>query len=217
MSLLNHITADIEQTSTAIEKYQDSFMRKYCPASSDPQVERVAKRFALFAAAGQMAAAMGILPWPQDEAERGVAVCFQAWLAERGGTGPSELVSAVHQVTSLLERYGSSRFDAWHVGGRDFEHINDHAHDRWGWRKVEKLESGETEYFATAAGFDELCKGFDRSRVVKELIRIGMLVPGRDGKSAQAVSIPGHKKIRCYRLIPSRVAEQVYEETGHDE
>ena len=46
------------------------------------QTRRVAKRFALVAAAGELAAAFGVLPWDRGEASRYAAACFRSFLAD---------------------------------------------------------------------------------------------------------------------------------------
>lgn len=46
------------------------------------QTRRVAKRFALVAAAGELAAAFGVLPWDRGEASRYAVACFRSFLAD---------------------------------------------------------------------------------------------------------------------------------------
>ena len=88
--------------------------RRNLPAGADGQVSRVARRFGLIAAAGELAAGLGILPWPEGEAERAAARCFGDWLQARGGTGSAELRDGIAQVRAFLEAHGSSRFEpAW--------------------------------------------------------------------------------------------------------
>ena len=77
-------------------------------------MSRVGRRFGLIAAAGELAAGLGILPWPEGEAERAAARCFNDWLQARGGTGSAELRDGIAQVRAFLEAHGSSRFEcAW--------------------------------------------------------------------------------------------------------
>ena len=82
------------------------------PPQADGQVGRVAARFALVAAAGELATALEILPWPQGEASFAAARCFDDWLAARGGHGPEEITEGIRRVRSFLEMHGSSRFEA---------------------------------------------------------------------------------------------------------
>jgi hypothetical protein len=70
----------------------------------------VAGRLGLIAAAGEAAALLGIVPWPQNEAARGAAACFQAWLAGRGGSGSGEELDAIERVRTFLQT-NEDRFD----------------------------------------------------------------------------------------------------------
>lgn len=45
----------------------------------DPMVERVARRFALVAVAGELAISYGILPWEKDRALKAAITCFNVW------------------------------------------------------------------------------------------------------------------------------------------
>src|SRR5262249_13081362 len=94
-----------------------SFVSMACPAGSDGQVFRVARRFALVAAAGEKAIAWGILPWPPGTATKSAERLFAGWLAQRGALGSHEVHSAISQVRHIIERYGASRFFSVKGGG----------------------------------------------------------------------------------------------------
>ena len=90
------------------------------------QVSRVASRFALIAAAGELATLWGIVPWPGGTASEAVAACFRAWLEHRGGTGPAEIREGLAQVRAFLEAHGSSRFEAaWEIDPVGPDHARD--------------------------------------------------------------------------------------------
>lgn len=116
-AFLEKVVAQPNHYRPYLREQMDRFKRRNCPEGVDGQVQRVATRFALIAAAGELATRLGILPWPEGEAQRGVSKCFQAWLGNRGGTGPSETHKGVMQVLQLLQAHASSRFlDAWEKG-----------------------------------------------------------------------------------------------------
>jgi putative DNA primase/helicase len=83
---------------------------------ADPsgQAIRAAHRFAIIAAAGELASQFGIVPWPDGAATWGARVCFEAWLKARGGAGNQEPRDMLAQVRHFLELHGESRFTAWH-------------------------------------------------------------------------------------------------------
>ena len=79
-------------------------------AGADGQVQRVARTFGLLAAAGELAIAYTVLPWPAGEAVRAASRCFADWLADRGGTGAAEIDGAISHLRATIERDGASRF-----------------------------------------------------------------------------------------------------------
>ena len=106
------MTADIDQAVIGVDEVRREWLSRHLPDKADGQVRRVAGRYALIAAAGELATAMNVLPWEAGEAERAAAICFRDWLVlSRGGTGPAELREGLRQVQLYLEQYGSSRFE----------------------------------------------------------------------------------------------------------
>lgn len=91
------------------------------PSGASGQVERVAARFALVGAAGELATDAGLTGWSAGESERAALACFNAWLAARGGKGNGEVVAMLRQVRRFLEMHGEGRFAMWHRG------LDDHA------------------------------------------------------------------------------------------
>ena len=97
-----------------MREYATNWLTATLPAKADGQVARVAARFALVAAAGELATALDILPWPAGEASAAAARCFNDWLAARGDNGPEEITAGLRQVRAFLELHGTSRFEeAW--------------------------------------------------------------------------------------------------------
>ena len=81
------------------------------PGSSE-QTVRAAKKFALAAAAGELATACGVTPWRSGDAERAATLAFHRWLDKRGGAGSHEERQAVEQVRLIIEQHeyrGSAR------------------------------------------------------------------------------------------------------------
>jgi uncharacterized protein (DUF927 family) len=74
------------------------FSKAYVPDGADGQVERVAQRFALIAAGGEIAARAGILPWDVGVAVEAAGKIFEAWIEERGGSAPAEEREGVEAV-----------------------------------------------------------------------------------------------------------------------
>ena len=62
-------------------------LAQWLPAGAGGQAQRVGERFAVVAAAGELAAGAGLLGWGEGEATQATKRCFDAWLAARGGHG----------------------------------------------------------------------------------------------------------------------------------
>jgi putative DNA primase/helicase len=108
--LVEKRNADPERAARDIHNFRAAFCKKVLNGGEDGQVQSVARRFALFAAAGEMAAHWKILPWPKGEAEKAAIAAFNAWIKQRGGTGAAEKDSAISRVRLFIELHGSSRF-----------------------------------------------------------------------------------------------------------
>jgi len=195
---------DGESIEHAIKSLRKRFEVKFLPPSADGQVRSVAGRFALIAAAAELAADYGVLPWEQGEALRAAGVCFQAWLTERGSAGAGEDVKAFEQVIAFIEQHGESRFTnldrlaslADEVGSvPDSKTIN-----RAGFkRKASTADGDRWEYlFLPETWKSEVCKGLDSNRAAKVLRDAGYLVPGDGKNAASKVRIPGEGRLRVY-------------------
>lgn len=81
------------------------------------EVHRVLARFALVAAAGELATQAGITGWAEGETSAAVKICFRAWLARRGGAGSKDKARLLSHVRELFELHLSSRFENKDGGG----------------------------------------------------------------------------------------------------
>jgi uncharacterized protein (DUF927 family) len=189
--------ADPVRLLEAIEKNGSQFLAKYLPPEASPQVRSVCNRFALAAAAGSLATAMGLTGWPDDEADRAAGICFRAWLGRRGTAGDREVEAGIRQVIAFLEAHGTSRFE---IVGQPDRVIN-----RAGFRRSTK--DGVCQYMALPEAWrNEIARGYDPQALARAMIERGMLLPDGNGKSAQSVSIAGHGKLRLYVFSPSILA-----------
>lgn len=172
------------------------FTAEFVPDGADGQVLRGARKFGLIAAAGELAIALGILPWPRDESFRACGVMFKAWIARRGGKGSAEVRNIIAQVRAFLEAHGESRFTAIDADERDRVVIN-----RAGfWRQTLNAD-GESvrEYLIMPETFkSEVIRGQDLTFATTALIGIGALKRGGDGRDTQKPRLPGVGSKRVY-------------------
>lgn len=195
------VALDPAEVAKQVGALRDDFMKEHVPRDASGQVQRVAMRFALVAAGGNLATSMGITGWPEGEAIKAAVRCFKDWLAAWGGVGNKEIEAALSQVRHFFELHGESRFTAWDGDG-DRPTIN-----RAGFRRVN--EAGKTEFYVLPESFkSELCAGLDSSFVAKKLIERGLLAPDQhDGKSAARHRLPGMGVKRCY-YFPAKENEE---------
>lgn len=214
-AFLERFCARYDEGAALVRRARERFTAEQCPAAADGQVKRVCGRFALAAAAGEIAIWLGVLPWDQGEAERAAVRCFQDWLRHRGGTVPAEIVAGMRQVRLFLEQHGSSRFEpAWlsddhrPAAGEETETALRRTLNRAGFRRVDA--AGNWTYYVLAESWaTELCRGFDHQLIARALAERGWLEPG-DGKNlAKSVRVPGTGKLRLYVVTAAFLAGEV--------
>ena len=190
---------DPEGLADAIATMRKNFVAANCPGDADGQVRSVCARFALFAAAGELARSFGVVPWPEGEASDAAAACFRAWLAERGGSGPAEDAEVVHQVRAFIEAHGNARFEE--IGGPIESEIR--TLNRVGFRRREA--SGCHYLILPEAWRSEVCRGVDPKRAADVLALRGMLIPDTD-RPDRKESIPRHGRKRVYVVTDAILA-----------
>jgi putative DNA primase/helicase len=216
--LVSHLDTLRDRTRDGIDHYAGEWI----PEAASGQVQRVGRRFALVAIAGELATEAGITGWPPGEAARGVLACFNAWLASRGGIGDAEEGQMVRQVKRLLEERGAGNFAWWHRAADDRA---PNPTERWGFRRLvdgsgkaiktnsdHMKEYGEVmrpadgeetsiEYFVFPEVFrNRLCEGFDHNAVAKLLVRRGHLMPGPGDRYDRRERLPGIGNATVYRI-----------------
>jgi uncharacterized protein (DUF927 family) len=192
---MTRLAADLAGLSDALTAARRQWVSAHCPTGADGQVQRVASRFGLVAAAGELASAMGVLPWRDDEASVAAARCFAAWLDARGGTGAAEIAAGLAQARHFFALHGESRFSRFGDDNSDRPTIN-----RAGFRRDDG--AGGTEFFVLPIVWrEEICRGFDAHALARGLVARGVLVPdASDGKPQSRHRLPGAGVRRVYRV-----------------
>lgn len=200
LAFLEQLTADQRASRRRIEASMAGMLVDLVPEDAGGQVRRVARRFALIGAAGELATAYGITGWPEGEARRAIRICFRQWLADRGSPADAEREQLLAQVRAFLEAHGDSRFEP-----EDHDNERRPVSHRAGFRR--KLQVGEPgtedlreQYLVMPEAFKELVRGFNPKAAAQTLIAAGWLQPGKDGKASQSVRVRGLSKGRFYVL-----------------
>jgi len=175
------------------------------------QTARVAQRFGLVYAAGELGVQLGILPWEQSDLLNDATALFEAWLEERGGAAPYEAQQAVAQVRQYIEMHGDSRFDDITTSDPDRKPVVNRAGFRRG-HGADRRWLIPPEVWRS-----EICAGLNPRETAKTLAGLHMLEMDSEGKLSRSETVNG-KKQRVYVLTPAIFegwGEADEEETSH--
>ena len=197
-AFLKHIAQDLAAIVEGTKAFIARFVDQACDKDADGQVRRVCSRFALIAAAGELAIAAGVVPWPQGDARETCKSLFLEWVKARGTTGPIEIQNGVAQLKAFLELHGASRFTDWETPSAPT--IN-----RVGFRRL--FDAGaETErvvYYILPEGWKEILRGFDPKLIASALVDRGVISQAHDGNRQRLHRLPQMGPRRCYELHAS--------------
>lgn len=192
-----------EEAKSRLASLISEFVDDTVGQEDDPQVGRVARRFAIVAAAGRLASEWGIVPWGPDVSQRAAAACFRAWCDVRGKTNAShEQTNAIRQVRKIFEAYSASRFEriSRDAEGRPLDSQLMSVRDRWGYRETD--DDGKTVFYVPRDIFkDEICGEHDPKMVARLLRDRGALDPADGRHFAKKVRLPDlENPVRVYVL-----------------
>jgi putative DNA primase/helicase len=222
---LEYLVAHTDELTVALRERMDVIEAQIVPPGASGQVKRGGRRFALIAAAGEMATTAGLTGWPPGEAIRAAHTCFNAWLTLRGGAGSSEKTNMLRQVRSFLEANGEGRFTYWHrasddrvaktlnkagvrrmlnAEGKPIKTNSQHNAEYGEAMHPVDGESVSYEYFVLAETFKgEVCKGYDVQAVCAVLLEHGCLTVKEPGRFTIKTKLPGIGPSRCYSIPPT--------------
>lgn len=209
----------------------DGLRAELVPGAGSEQVRRVARRFALVAAAGELASEAGVTGWVAGEAKAGVSRCFRDWLAARGHLDNGEDAAALGQVRAWLELNGDARMTWLHRAHDDhrpntplrggfkrlvdddgqplkFDAATEYLEKRSAVESSEKFNAS-THYLVLPEVFRrEVCKGLDAQAVAALLDKRGHL--DRDATHlTKQLRLPGLGRSRVYIIKPSIFADEL--------
>ncbi len=205
---LEHLTGNTDGLSRTLRERMDSIEAELVPESAAGQVQRVGRRFALVAVAGEMATEAGLTGWQCGTATDAVRRCMNAWIEARpAGIGLAEETQMLRQMRGWFGLHGEARFTDWSRAD------DDHAPktmNRAGWRKAVKTTTGLEEltgwewYVLPDVFRTEACKGFTERAALRLLKERGHLhTEGKRPGFGCSASPPGADKCMVYRIKSS--------------
>lgn len=195
-ALVEGLTLDLDTHRERLASEIQRLASELTPKGAGNQVGRAINRFALVAAAGELASRLGVTGWPEGEAIRAVRVCLKAWLVERGHLGNKEDSATLEQVRGFVTAHQYTRFADW------FD-ANHRPVNMVGYRKT---ESDGVSFFVLPPGWAEITKGRDPKRAAHLCLEAGYLLTGKDKKRLQRKArLPGMGGLAWVYLLTERV------------
>lgn len=191
-----------KEAISSVKEFIKEFSNTCIPKGADGQIHRGATRFALVAAAGELATAFGITSWNQSTAFDAAQACFASWLNSRGGIVSQEELAILSQVKCFFEQHGESRFTLW-------EALPEHKTiNRAGFKKIS--DEG-IEYFVFPESFKkDICAGFDHKLVIRVCLKHGLLREGTNKEATRSERLPhSTSNTRCYRFTSKVLGNDV--------
>ncbi|MFQ2222155.1 DUF927 domain-containing protein [Aeromonas enteropelogenes] len=177
------------------------------PKEAGNQVGRAINRFALVAAAGELATRLGVTGWPDGEALRAVRVCLKAWLAERGHLGNKEDAATLAQIRAFMRAHQYTRFvDVGDPNHRPANVVGYRRNPRHG-------TDDELEFWVDPSGWVEITSGRDAKKAAKLSADAGYLLAG-EGRYQLLRRLPTGKRARVYVLTDLVLADDTEGQQG---
>lgn len=168
---LEYLTSDKDAVMLKAQELLDSFIEQHTQTKNG-QANRVLRRFALVAVAGELATLAGITSWQQGRAFEAIAQCFNTWISSLGNGENMEETKILEHIKAFFESNGASRFeDLTVIRQADGEVIRQRIHNRVGYYDpIDKV------YLVSATMFKkEISIGMNEAGVKKVLIKHGWI------------------------------------------
>lgn len=185
-AFVERLAADRIQHAQEARQAIKDFCEYVLPPNADGQVRRVAQRFGVVCAAGQLATEWRLTGWLRDAAESAAQEAFEAWINRRGGYRAQEPRAMVAAVRAFMEAHGGARFQDLDAGDND--EAERRVISRAGFRtqhykgSASVTEIGRHIYFVLPEVFrKEVCAGYDYREVARVLRAQGLLIQQESG------------------------------------
>lgn len=190
---VKYIIKNRKHCEQQISEIESIFNEAHELQSASGQVQRAAKRFALIAAAGELATEAGITNWPKNEALRAAGDCFKAWRRNWSPSGSREAERAIEEARGFLQTQ-QSRFIA-----KDADTPHRCVGYRWA-----------NEYWIFPTAYKEFCAAVSiRQKTMTDALRASPhLITDDDGKSCCRRTAEG-KRQRFYAISNSILADEI--------
>ena len=222
------LVADRTRWEADAQRQLAAFVKRAKRDDDSGQVHRAALRFGAVAAAGELAAAMGVVPWPVGLAAKAAECCFERWAEGFGRKGVREDRQVIETVRNAIQqniaRFAKVPKDRLH---NDDESTRDGASNREGEARalatlgyVHDVQPGSLAYLFHDAGWAEILRGYDLKDAAEALWRAGYLIAGeKDAKARLGIRMMRKQRIgekQSPRFYTVKAAILEYDGVGGD-
>lgn len=206
------LVADLAWWRAEVVRLAADFVASAKEEGDSGQIHRAALRFGAVAAAGEVAAAIGIVPWPERTARAAALACFNKWAEGFGRKGLREdrqvLVTVRNAIQQSQARFGSIS-DRLDDGEPMASARTGEARSLTTLGAVHEVVGIGLCYLIHDAGWSEILRGFDLKAAAAVLLKRGYLVPGDGGRPKRKVGAGPNRNARYYTV---RATIQEYDE-----
>ena len=187
------LVADPAYWESEAKRLARVFVAKAKQDGDSGQIQRGAFRFAAIAAAGEMAAALGVVPWQMGEAQAAALACFQTWASGFGRTGLREHRQILERVRNTIQasqarfanipqRRSSTNGDARADGPPTASNREGEARALSTLGYAHEIDVGKLCYLFHDSGWNEIISGWDAKEAAEVLRSRNLLVLGEGGR-----------------------------------
>ncbi|MGL5949309.1 MAG: DUF927 domain-containing protein, partial [Aeromonas sp.] len=196
-AFISTLSQDLEGHGQALRAEIKRISGELAPEGAASQVSRAISRFALVAAAGELATKLGVTGWPEGEATRAARACASAWIAERGHVGNRENETLLAQVRAFFVAGQFSRFADW----------NDTSHRPASMVGYRRVDAEGVRFIVLPSGWAEITKGKDPKRAAQLCKDAGWLMAS-EGRQQRKIRLrEGGGSVWAYVLNESVLAD----------
>jgi len=192
---------NVEKVKSNVKNFIDTHMKNV----ESGQVIRAAHRFALIAAAGELAIEWDIFPWKVGDAEAAASFGLKQWIDQRGGVGDQELTNAINRLIDFVEK-NENRF--MNLDDYEARPITNLAGYRWRDHERDEVNYG----FIPSVFSKEICRSMNKNDVFAELLKRGWVTLNKAGKVKETKTVHGRNR-KVVSVVPARWEP----EGSHDE
>ena len=197
----------IRQLKDAINRTASTLLAE--ARASEGQVARMARRFAIVAAAGELLNDVLGRPWQQDAMRTAAQICFLAALRRRGGSNSAEYTAVVDALREVIEKFGEQRFRGFSDNPATHTSpdapaslpVNPKNNHHQGFLGYHGFHEGEELWAFTETGFRDTISGIVEPRMAAQMLaEKGASLHHLSDKRYRWAKKIGHKTVKLYAV-----------------